>query len=77
MSDIRQIRACGTFCVHYFILSRQARAQVLRERKKKALGLGLAFMHTTGRFQDMRCLFLPTIMLTFVVVQLVKTRLLC
>ena len=63
--------------VHYFILSRHARAQVLRERKKNALGLALALKLTTGRFQDMRCLFLPTLMVTFVVVQLVKTRLLC
>ena len=69
--------ACATFCAHYFILSRQARAQVLRERKKNALGLALAFMLSTGRFQDMRCLFLPTLMLTFVVVQLVNTKLLC
>ena len=50
MSDIRQTRACAIFCVHYFILSRQARAQVFRERKKKCAWPSACFYAFDGSF---------------------------
>lgn len=76
MSDIRQTRACATFCALFHSFEASTGAGIKR-KKKNALGLALALKLTTGRFQDMRCLFLPTLMVMFVVVQLVKTRLLC
>ena len=54
--DIRQSRACATFCflVHYFDASMGAAAGIKR-KKKNALGLALAFIFTLACFHDMCC----------------------
>ena len=54
MSDIRQTRACATFCFGVHCFDTRTGAGIKR-KKKNALGLALSFMLTQARFYDMCC----------------------